>query len=681
MRGTGLLSREIAMSRLDRHVNLVRTKLLVGTLLSGLAWALLAFASVVLAAVLADRFLLWRLPGWEIWFLAGLGAAVLAAGGWAILRRPTARQAAVAIDERLGLKEKFSTALYVRAGGAGTSAGDDPFAAAAVRDAEATADNVSLHKRFPVAFPRHGIAAACVAVTAAGAFLLDPHPLFGSKEQAAVQEPQKAATDQAAAKKLMAKAIEAIDAAPPEAQRNPQLQAARAELAKQVAQPSKSAQQQQQTALKTMQDLDALKQKIADGQRFDDGKQASPFKDMQANSALDDKSALKDVPEALQKGQFNKAAESIEKVVQNFNGMKKEDQQKAAADTKKVAQQLQQQAQAQGQQQQQLQQKLQQMGANQQQLQQLQNLMQAAAQGDQQAKQQLQQAMNQMAQQINQAKQNMTPAQQQAAAQQAQAMMQQMQQAANNQAAAQNLADAAQQLAQAMQQQANGQQPNGQQQQQGGQQQQANNAQGGQPQPGGQQQPQPGQQQANGQQPNGQNGQGQQPGMQGAGQNLQEQLAQLQQAAQDAQQGMGPGQDGAAPDNLNQQAGNGQQPGQGQGDGKGGKNDQVGQGGGQWTPEANQAAGGVRPKGAAAPYAVKAEKSPTQTNSGGELIASQFIKAPNVAGQSRAELRKVIQSVVTDPAEPVDQDKIGRQEASIVKKYYDDLGSGPEPKK
>src|SRR5579864_5384725 len=76
-----------------------------------------------------------------------------------MIGRQSLHQAAVANDERLALKEKFSTALYVR-----TS--QDPFAKAAVKDAERTAENVSLHKRFPIEVPKAagGTAAAVIAV-------------------------------------------------------------------------------------------------------------------------------------------------------------------------------------------------------------------------------------------------------------------------------------------------------------------------------------------------------------------------------------------------------------------------------------------------------------------------------------------------------------------------------------
>ena len=73
---------------------------------------------------------------------------------------------------------------------------------------------------------------------------------------------------------------------------------------------------------------------------------------------------------------------------------------------------------------------------------------------------------------------------------------------------------------------------------------------------------------------------------------------------------------------------------------------------------------------------MKADKSPTATSDGGELIASQFIKAPNVKGQSTAQLKDVIKSVENDPSDPVDQDRVSKQEEQIVKKYYDGISGG-----
>lgn len=70
---------------------------------------------------------------------------------------------------------------------------------------------------------------------------------------------------------------------------------------------------------------------------------------------------------------------------------------------------------------------------------------------------------------------------------------------------------------------------------------------------------------------------------------------------------------------------------------------------------------------------MKPEQSPTKTDEKGELIASQFIKAINEKGTSTARAQEVIESAEKESAEEVEQDRISRQEASIVKKYFDDL--------
>src|SRR4051812_15820981 len=126
------------MSRLDEHVGLVRMKLTFAAFVRVLPWAITALAGAALLVVLVEKYTKLQLyrpgvgHGWTghdvadanlpdvtfskqifpwIWLWVGLGISFVASLVYAFLHRPTARQAAVAIDERLGLKEKFSTAL------------------------------------------------------------------------------------------------------------------------------------------------------------------------------------------------------------------------------------------------------------------------------------------------------------------------------------------------------------------------------------------------------------------------------------------------------------------------------------------------------------------------------------------------------------------------------------------
>jgi hypothetical protein len=136
------------MSRLDSHVAAVQRKLSLVTFVEWLAMTGFVLAVLVLLTILLQRATHVGLPSKAIW--VGLGLAVLVAGIMALMNRSTREAAAVAIDEKLLLKEKFSTALQVRNW-------DDPFAKAVVLDAEATAAKVQLQGQFPVRFPRDGL--------------------------------------------------------------------------------------------------------------------------------------------------------------------------------------------------------------------------------------------------------------------------------------------------------------------------------------------------------------------------------------------------------------------------------------------------------------------------------------------------------------------------------------------
>src|SRR3954470_9915391 len=103
------------MTRLDQLVSRVRTKMTLVTFLTAVAWSLSIYGGLVLLALLANKWYYGTLiPHDKQVFLVGLGASVAVAIGYAFWRRPTAQQAAVEIDRKLSLQEKFSTALYLR---------------------------------------------------------------------------------------------------------------------------------------------------------------------------------------------------------------------------------------------------------------------------------------------------------------------------------------------------------------------------------------------------------------------------------------------------------------------------------------------------------------------------------------------------------------------------------------
>ena len=609
------------MSRLDRHVALVQNKLTLGKLLTSLAWSLLAYGVVVWVAILVHKFFAVHLPRPWVFFFSGLGAAVAVAVGYALLKRPTRHEAAVAIDEKLNLKEKFSTALYVRPS-------SDPFAAAAVRDAEHTAESVSLYRQFPLKFPRPAVATVIVAVVALASTRLPAMDLFGTeaKRIAAAQQEQARAQVERDVKKALA----VIEQAPPKVKEDEQIKVAKAELTNMLARPTKDTSKARSTALKALQDVESIKQRIKDTQNF--AQAENQMKSWRQNmKPADDSGPVGKAQSAMAKGEFTEAIDELSSAVKNFDKMSQQEQQKAAQQMQNMANQLKQMAND-PKQQQQMQQKLQQMGANKQQAQQMAKAMQQAANGDKMAQQQLNQMANQMMQQMNNGQ---GPNQQQQ--QQIQQMMQQMQAQANAQQQAAAMAQAAQQMAQAMGQQA---------QQQAGGQGKPNNAQGG----------QQGQQMANAQQ------------------QMQQMLQQMQAQNQAAQAAAAAaGQAGAG------QGGNGgNQPGQqGQGQAQWGNNNgQWGQGNpvqkGQGMGGPGIGAGG-KAEVAEAPFAVVQDVSAGQIHENGKILASSLVKAAALKGDSKIDLSSAQGSDYKEMTDEVDTDRIPRPAMKAVKEYFGDV--------
>jgi len=671
------------MSRLDRHVNLVRNKLIMGTWLKALAWALLGFAFAVLLNILVDRFLTRRLPHVGVFFWMGLGVTIAGSLAWSIWRRPTPRQAAIAIDDRLGLKEKFSTALYVRAS-------TDPFAAAAVRDAEITADNVSLHKRFPVPFPKTMIATiTLIVVTLLTARFLPAYPLFADDEAARKHDQLLKDNKAADVHKLLAKALKDIDDTPALTKADAvKIETARHELQELQGKPVHDEVAAQRSAQKAMEDMQAIKDKVKE--IHDKALQAKNDSELfkSIGQPIDDAGPMGEVSKDIAKGDFANAVKDVETAVKKFDQEKPEDQQKTADDMAKLANQLKNIA-TNTEAQKQIADKLQQAGANAQQMKQLAQALQGAANGDKQAQQQVSQIANQIAQQANQQQPGQTPQQQQAQSQQIQQMVKQMQGNANAQQTAQNMAKAASAMAKQMAAQAKAAQQGGQAGKQGAQAQasgqsgqaQGANGQNGQAQASGAQQQPGGTQQGNqpGQQA-GQAGQGQGPGQSiaDAKADMQQQLQNLQEAADaeaeaQAQQQQGDGQNGNNGNNGN----GGQQQAQAGGQGTWKPGDAQQHGNGSGGPGVSD--GGARPKGIETPVGFEKTIAASVADEKGKLLNSRFVKTTAEKGTSRVQLGEVVQSAEKDAADEVDQDRISRPEQAVVKRYFDDLKQESSP--
>lgn len=616
------------MSRLDRHVTFVQGKLTTSAFIDSLSATVAAFFVAVSVAIILNRTVQLALPHPQIWLAGALGIAILAALIVAAVHRPSAHQAAVEIDRRLGLKEKFSTALYVRASA-------DPFAVAAVRDAELAAENVSLYRRFPFTRPRYLWAAVATAiVTGLLLWTLPSMDLLGREAQQ--KKLAEAAQKRAAAKEVVRQALATVNSYPKSLFADRDIQLAKRDLQALMNQPITDPERTGRSAMKALNDAEkAVQEQIKNSEKFATAQnEQQTFAQM--NTPSNEKGPVASASRAIAHGDFSKAADDLKHATKQFSKMTPAQQKTAARQMQALAQQLKKMA-ADPTRQQELQQKLQQMGATQQQAKQMQQMMQQAAQGNPQAQQQLQQLKKQLMKQMNNG-QGPSPQQMQ----QMQQTMNQMQASANTQQTAQQMSQAALRMAHAMQQAQSSQQAGGT---------------GKQGQMSGQQQAQQ---------------------MTDARQQMQQQMDQMDAIAQDAKEVAAADQatNQASQDAADQASGqssangSGNKPGQGGGWGqwKAGKNGNGGHGGG--------GAGGPGPGGGKAdgiteaPFAMKAEIAPSKNIATGRILASSFVKAGDIKGNARAGLSKVAASALQDSTDDVNEQNISKQSQDVVKRYF-----------
>ena len=650
------------MNRLNRHVELVRSKLTLDRFSLAFGYALAIFLAAGLVLILVDRFFWVDLPRIIIWIWAGIAATVLAAVADALVHRPSAHQAAVLIDAKLGLNEKFSTALYARAQG---NAGD-PFTIAAVSDAERTADNVSVYRRFPLQFPVSTYFALGVAVLV----LLTSHflpriDLFDHHAKQAAAQRQLA--NRVAAEHAAQKVLTAVNSLPATVQNQEKVELAKKDLQRVLDQPNADPAVTKLTAMKAQEEVDAAKQEEMKTNPAVSQAMADKAVFNSMNPSADDQGPVADASKEIANGDFSKAADALQQLQQKFDQMTPQQQKTATDQMKNAAEQLQKIA-SDPAAMQHLQQQLQQQGISHEQSQQ----MAKAAQQTPQAQQKLQQMQKQATAQMNAGK-GPTP-QQQA---QIQKTTQQMQAVANSQNKAQQMAKAAQQMVHGMQQaqasKQGGSKP-GQQQANAklGDTQKAGPMQGGQT-PSGKE---GGTEPANGSKPGGQQPGGQQPGteMQQGGQQLAQSLGEMNSVQKNAQQqasGQNPN------DSSKDRDGPGNNPG-------GSKPGPGGGGQGDFGQSGSKRGGGPGPGfgngGTAqqrlAPYTVKQEIDPSQNIADGKVLSKTFVKADPIIGKSTIELSPQAKSAVKESTDDVSEDTVPKDAQKAVKDYFDTVQNG-----
>lgn len=138
------------MREIHAAIGKARGRLMLGTFLVALVWFVSAgVASLLVTRVVERVFGLGHLFGARWWTIAGatIGACVLLAVAWTLVRRPRALVAARRLDEGADLKEVVSTALL-------SEKSEDAWARAVVESARARVAGVDVSAALPVAAPR-----------------------------------------------------------------------------------------------------------------------------------------------------------------------------------------------------------------------------------------------------------------------------------------------------------------------------------------------------------------------------------------------------------------------------------------------------------------------------------------------------------------------------------------------
>src|SRR5579862_2421943 len=98
------------MSRLDQHIAMVRNKFTLSIFLRTLALVGMYFVGLICFVIGIEHRFNKTLPHHGLLLMIGAGVTAGVALAFALWKRPTMKATAVAIDETLGLKEKYSTA-------------------------------------------------------------------------------------------------------------------------------------------------------------------------------------------------------------------------------------------------------------------------------------------------------------------------------------------------------------------------------------------------------------------------------------------------------------------------------------------------------------------------------------------------------------------------------------------
>jgi hypothetical protein len=226
------------MDQLREQVARARRRLVLEQFLDRLVWCLLGAFTIAAAAVAAPRmFIIQNLPAnWDMtWFVGALGAALIAAIAWTVIRRRSALDAALEIDRRFELRERVSSSLSLA-----PEEQSSPVGRAVVDDALRAVRRIEVDEKFPVKLNRR---AWWPLVPAAFAFLVVTFVDY--REASSSIDPISAASADKQVKKSVESLRKKLEALQKQAEKDKGLKAANG-LFKQIEQGTRELTEKQQ---------------------------------------------------------------------------------------------------------------------------------------------------------------------------------------------------------------------------------------------------------------------------------------------------------------------------------------------------------------------------------------------------------------------------------------------------
>lgn len=322
------------MTSCERLVSVARSRMRVRRAVEAVPRATIAAAIALLAAFLAGKLLPIEMPEWWITSVVISVCALAAVAIRAAIQPPTALEAAIEADQALGLRDRLSIAVASRGS-------DDPFAQAAVADAERRAADpalrATLRRTLRPGTPQGWWWAIPVIVVAVLVEALVP---------AISWTPSANAEESVAARDEANEALAELDTAIRE---QPELESALGDsdlLGEDGEDPFEALEDPEEIRLEAIRRMTALEERLESVLAGEDAAAAEAMRDALSELDVPSEGLAQELALAMRLGDYAKASEAIEAMRERFEkspeegGLTDEERQALANELEKLAEQL-----------------------------------------------------------------------------------------------------------------------------------------------------------------------------------------------------------------------------------------------------------------------------------------------------------------------------------------------------